>query len=69
MKKSIFILAILLVVSCTKDDCNGNYNEIYNNYQTQINYLHDHPFGGVIDYRKIQFLEAERDKKLSNACK
>jgi len=69
--KALKLLALaLLFVSCSKDDdCSGNYDEIYNQYQVQIDYVMNHPIGGLIDYRQIDLLKQERDKKLQNACR
>ena len=70
MKKVAFILIATLVLSCSKsDNCSGNYNDISQNYQTQIDYQINNPAGGIIDYRKIDILKQERDKKLANACR
>ena len=71
MKKAILILATFtFLTSCSKtENCTGNYNEINQSYQTQIDYEINNPFGGVIDNRKITILKQERDKKLSTACR
>jgi hypothetical protein len=71
MKKSIFTLLLLAtLVSCSKDDCIGNYDEIYNHYQQQIEHVIANPIPGWgVDYRKINLLKQERDGKLANACR
>ena len=69
MKKLFLILVIIIFIGCSKDDCSGNYNEIYNQYQVQIDYVKAHPIGGVINYHQIDLLKQERDNKLANACK
>lgn len=73
MKKLFFIFfsIMLLSSSCSKDDdCTGNYNEINQSYQIQIDYIKNNPEPGWgVDYRKIGILENERNKKLANACK
>ena len=68
--KKLLLLATYLLFSCSKeDDCTGNYNDIYNQYQVQIDYVMNHPFGGTINYHQIDLLREERDNKLKNACR
>jgi hypothetical protein len=66
------ILTILLTSamwSCSKDDnCQENKDAINLKYDTQIQYVKDHPGPTGIDYRQIGLLDAERSKKLAEAC-
>jgi len=71
MKKLAIILILAFTISCSKDDdCHGNYNQIDKQFQSQIDYIIKHPnptYG--IDYRQLDLVKKERDKRLSNACK
>lgn len=70
MKTIKLLTVFLLFSSCSKDeDCEGNYTEIYNKYQTQINFIMNNPVGGVVDQVQLAYVIQERDKKLQNACR
>lgn len=71
MKKLLLPVLATILFSCSKDEnnCESEKQAIRDKYQTQIQYVIDHPFAGVIDYRKITILEQERDSRIENACK
>lgn len=72
MKKIPFLLFVLSsIFACSSDDnsCDAKKLQITNEYQTQINYVLNHPNPDGIDYGQIDLLKQERDNKISNACK
>lgn len=71
--KKLFPTLILasLLISCSNDDdnnCQENKDAINLKYDTQIQYVRDHPGLTGIDYRQISLLNEERSKKLDSAC-
>lgn len=69
MKKIIFLFAVVLITACSSDDnCQANKDAINLKYDNQIQYVQDNPSVNGIDYRQIGLLNAERSKKLSQAC-
>lgn len=69
MKKLIYLLAITVLLSCSKDDdCQEAKDSINAYYDTQVQFFIDNPNPDGIDYRKIGFLNEERNRKLANAC-
>lgn len=72
MKKLFSTLILgLLLISCSNDNddsCQSNKDAINEKYDTQIQYVRDHPGPTGIDYRQISLLNEERSKKLDSAC-
>jgi nitrous oxide reductase accessory protein NosL len=66
---STLILATFLI-SCSKDEnnCDAEKQQIRDHFDTQIQYVKDHPGPSGIDYRQITLLQQERDNKIANAC-
>jgi hypothetical protein len=72
MKKTILILALILCLfSCSNDDgnnCQAERDEINQYYDQQIEYVMNHPGPNGIDYRQIEILNQERQRRLDQAC-
>ena len=68
MKKIIYLCVAISVFGCSSDNCSEEKQSINEYYENQIQQVKDNPVGGQINYRQIQLLEEERDKKLNEAC-
>jgi hypothetical protein len=68
MKNIFYLFICVLLLSCSSKDCSEETKSINDYYDQQIQKVNDNPGPTGPDYRQIQLLEDERDKKLSNAC-
>lgn len=68
MKKTILLFIFVLIFGCSNNNCSEEKQSINEYYAKQIQYVRDHPGTTGVDYRQIDLLEKERDKKLSEAC-
>lgn len=68
MKKITLLFIILIIFSCSSNNCSEEKQSINDYYDTQIQQVKDNAGPTGPDYRQIGLLEDERDKKLSSAC-
>ena len=68
MKKTLFILAISTLLSCSSNNCSEERESINSYFDKQVQEVKDNPGPTGPDYRQIGLLEKEREKKLAEAC-
>lgn len=72
MIRNIIMISLFsfFLFSCSGENCSEEKESINKYYDSQVQQVKnngkDSPMG--IDYRQISLLEAERDKKLNEAC-
>jgi len=69
MKKFYLVLLVTIIVGCSSNnDCKSEKEAINKKYDEQVQYVKDHPDPDGINYRQIELLNNERNKKLAEAC-
>jgi hypothetical protein len=66
MKNLLFLATILILASCSHDDCDGKASEINKKYDLLIS--QEMNGAGVPDYDYIDTLEEQRINELGRAC-
>lgn len=69
MKKITLLLISITFLGCSNDDnCQDKIDAVNEKYDTQVQYVKDHPIQGEIDYIQINALNEERALKLKSVC-
>ena len=68
MKNIVLAIFALALFSCSNENCSEEKQSINNYFDKQVQIVRDNPGPTGPDFRKIESLELERDRKLEQAC-
>lgn len=68
MRNIILTLLVLTVFGCSDNNCSEEKQSINDYYDQQVQQVKNNPGPTGPDYRQIEYLEKDRDKKLAEAC-